>query len=67
MIQVLGSKKGTEEASVGTERKGLLLYNGRLNNTCDGLGVESERVETNKTSLGQNGERMCHNKSINNY
>lgn len=41
MKQVLGRKKGTEEASVGTERKGPLLYHGRLNSTCDGLGIES--------------------------
>lgn len=51
MKQVLGSKKGTEETFVGTERKGLLLCNGGYDSTCDGLdlGLGSERVQTSKT------------------
>lgn len=49
MKQVLGSKKGTEETSMGTEKKGLFLCNGGYDSTCDGLGLGSERVQTSKT------------------
>lgn len=34
---------------MGTERKGLLFHNGGLISTCDGLGIEGERVGTKKT------------------
>lgn len=69
MKQVLGSKKGTEETSVGTERKGPLLCNGGYDSTCDGLGLGSERVQTSKTyRFGSKCRKTVPYKiSLNNY